>query len=618
MKKSLFYSIVLLSNSLLFGQKSENFIPKDAVTVFSINNISLLQKISMDDLVQYEFMEEVHQELFDGSTSGKTLKDAGIDFDQRLNLFYGKTYQNEISGFTFGVKSRDQLFQVFDDFQKLDLKYPGVDFYGTFFNNLIIKGNTAILIRIEPTMDYIDQMTDSLWYARGNEMPYELFGEEEIIEDEEGVLNEKEFENNQAVEETIYPDATENPNIKNYYELRDSVQTVLQSKELNRLMKELLVDGVNLHSQDPRFANQLTHEAIGTFYLDNSRNFEKSQGLWYFQTVLPSLYKDIQELYTGNVILGDLILKENKVEFHVEANYGKELGSIYKEMNDSKFDKHVLKYIPQSSTGYFTYNVNLRQAYEQAYKVIMPILSDEKNAQISMNVLTIELLNEFVNKDALFGTYKGSMFGTFNGIKKIKTKKIEFYYDEETFEYGEREAEAEEDMPIFTVGFSIDRSDIPEKVMKHMSRLTSKFKNCGDYWKFENAILDAAPMYFINRNGLFILTNDEDLAVNHFDGYGSESLSRKECKVAKKSGFMYGHIDIQETLNRFPVGVLNPRQEEILQSLKGKSGQFELNSSSTTSEQTKFNLQYSFEGQESTGKHLLDLINSIYVVTTFN
>lgn len=616
MKNALIYTLSLFSSTLLFGQKSELFIPKDAVTVFSINNINLLQKISMDDLVQYEFMEEVHQELFDGSTSGKTLKDAGMDFDQRLNLFYGKSNQNEISGFTFGIKNQQQLFEVFDDFQKLDMKYPGVEFYGSFFNNLIIKGNTAILIRIEPTMAYIDQMTDSLWYARGNEMPYELFNE--IQTEDEEILNEQEFTNDQPVEETAYPDATENPNIKNYYELRDSVQTILQERELERLMKELFVDGVNLHSKDARFAAQMTHEAIGTFYLDNSRNFEKSQGLWYFQTVLPSLYQDIQELYTGNVILGDLILKDNIVEFQVEANYGKELGSIYKEMNDSKFDKNVLKYIPQSSTGYFTYNVNLRQAYEQAYKVIMPVLSDEKNAQISMNVLTIELLNEFINKDALFGTYKGSMFGSFNGIKKIKTKKIEFYYDEETFEYGEREAEAEEDMPIFTVGFSIDRSDIPEKVMKHMSRLTSKFKNCGDYWKFENAILDAAPMYFINRNGLFILTNDEDLAVNHPNGYGSESLTRTDRKAAKKSGFMYGHVDIQETLNRFPVGVLNPRQEEIVQSLKGKSGQFELNSGKTTNEQTKFNLQYTFEGDETTGKHLLDLINSIYVVTTFN
>lgn len=616
MKKALIYFGTLMTSTMLFGQKSELFIPKDAVTVFSINNISLLQKISMDDLVKYEFMEEVHQELFDGSTSGKTLKDAGIDFDQRLNLFYGKTNQNEISGFTFGVKNKAQLFDVFDDFQKLDGTFPGVELYGTFFNNLIIKENTAILVRIEPTMEYIDQMTDSIWYARGNEMPYELF--DEYQNEEEEILNEEEFVPDEPIEQISSPEATEDPTIKNYYELRDSVQTILQERELERLMKELFVDKINLYTTDLRFEAQMSHDAVGTFYLDNSRNFEKSQGLWYFQTVLPTLYKDIQELYTGNVILGDLILKENSVEFQVEARYGEKLGSIYKEMNDSKFDKNVLNYIPESSTGYFTYNVNLRQAYEQAYKVIMPILSDEKNAQISMNVLTIELLNEFVNKDALFGTYKGSMFGTFNGIQKIKTKKIEFYYDEETFEYGEREAEAEEDMPIFTMGFSIDRSDIPEKVMKHMSRLTSKFKNMGGYWKFENAILDSAPLYFINRNGLFIITNDEDLAVNHTNGYATQTISRKEKKAAKKSGFMYAHIDIAETLNRFPTGVLNPRQEEILQSLKGKSGQFDLTSSKTTDEMTKFKLQYSFEGNEATGKHLLDLINSIYVVTTFN
>ena len=533
-----------------------------------------------------------------------------------MNLFYGKTNQNEISGFTFGVKNKAQLFDVFDDFQKLDGTFPGVELYGTFFNNLIIKENTAILVRIEPTMEYIDQMTDSIWYARGNEMPYELF--DDYQDEEEEILNEEEFVPDEPIEQISSPEATEDPNVKNYYELRDSVQTILQERELERLMKELFLDNVNLYTTDLRFEKQMSHDAVGTFYLDNSRNFEKSQGLWYFQTVLPSLYQDIQELYTGNVILGDLVLKDNLVEFQVEAHYGKELGSIYKEMNDSKFDKNVLNYIPESSTGYFTYNVNLRQAYEQAYKVIMPILSDEKNAQISMNVLTIELLNEFVNKDALFGTYKGSMFGTFNGIKKIKTKKIEFYYDEETFEYGEREAEAEEDMPIFTMGFSIDRSDIPEKVMKHMSRLTSKFKNMGSYWKFENAILDSAPLYFINTNGLFIITNDEDLAVNHADGYASKAISSKEKKAAKKSGFMYAHVDIAETLNRFPTGVLNPRQEEIVQSLKGKSGQFDLTSSKTTDEMTKFNLQYSFEGSEATGKHLLDLINSIYVVTTFN
>jgi len=83
MKNLFFYLLIVISFSFS-AQNSETLIPKDAVTVFSINNINLLQKISIDELISYEFMEEIHQELFDGSTSGKTLKDAGLDFDQKI------------------------------------------------------------------------------------------------------------------------------------------------------------------------------------------------------------------------------------------------------------------------------------------------------------------------------------------------------------------------------------------------------------------------------------------------------------------------------------------------------------------------------------------------------
>jgi hypothetical protein len=300
----------------------------------------------------------------------------------------------------------------------------------------------------------------------------------------------------------------------------------------------------------------------------------------------------------------------------MEARYGESLGTIYQKMNDSKFDKHILKYISAGNTAFFTYNVNLREAYEQAYKIIMPILTDEKNAQVSTNVLTIELLNEFVNKDALFGTYKGSMFGTFNGIRKIKTTKIEFSYDEETFEYIEKEVDAEEDMPIFTVGFSTDRSDIPEKILKHLSRLTSRFKNKGNYWVYENAILDAAPLYMINKNGLFIFTNDEDLAVNHYMGYGSEALPKKEAKKAKKSGFMYAHIDWAKAIDRFPRDFFNDKQNSILDAMRGKTGKMELVTSQTSQHKTNFDLVYSFSGKyENAGKYLLDLLNSVYVIS---
>jgi hypothetical protein len=229
----------------------------------------------MDELVNYEFMSEVHQELFDGSTSGKTLKDAGLDFNQRLNLFYGKSNTHELTGFTFGVSDKTALFEVFDDFQVVQSPLPGLEIYGTFFNQLLIKDNKAILIRIEPTMEHIDAVTDSIWYARGNEMPFDFFEE---APQEEQILDEQTYEDNPNT--NVFPEATENPAVKNYYELRDSVQVMLQQAELARVIDEIFVQGINLYNYDPRFAAQLTHNAEGAFYLDNARNLCRERHSW--------------------------------------------------------------------------------------------------------------------------------------------------------------------------------------------------------------------------------------------------------------------------------------------------------------------------------------------------
>lgn len=622
------FSLIALQST---AQQSENLIPKDAVTVFSINNFSVLQKISMDELVNYEFMAEIQQELFDGSTSGKTIKESGIDFDQKLNVFYGKTFQYEVSGFTFGISNKEQLFTVFDDFQKETSNQPGIERYSSYFNQLIIKNNTGLLIRIEPVEDKVTEITDSIWYSRGNDYPYsdyDFYDFEEFENPEPKDMNEEIEESEEYYEEVIiegedaniappesgFPEAEEIV-ANNYFELRDSVSYVLQEEYIQLVLDGLFVRNESLVAFDNAFKEQLTHPSDAIFYLDNSRNLTKDQSFWYMQTLFPNLYNDFQKLYSGNVMLGDIYLNNNNIEMKMDANYGPQLGSIYQKLNDSKFDKNVLKYIHEDNSAYFTYNVDLREAYEQAYKIIMPILEDEKNAQLSANLLMIELLDEFINKDALFGTYKGSMFGSFNGIQKVATKKIEFSYDEETFEYQEKEVEAVEDMPIFTLGFTTDRSDIPEKVLKRISRLTSRCTNMGAYWQFDNAILDAAPLYLINRNGLFIFTNDEDLAKNHSDGYGANAIHGKKAKEIKKNGFMYSEIDMASTINQFPKDIFTEKQNEILETMRGKSGEMKLTTSKTTTEKTSFNLTYSFSSEyDNSGKYILDFINSMYII----
>lgn len=618
---------LLVLSTAVFAQNSEDIIPKDAVTVFSFNNISIFQKVSMDELVSYDFMTELQSELFDGSTQGKTMKESGIDFNQKMNVFYGKNPEFELSGFTFGISDKNQLFTVFDDFDRMESFVPEVEYYNNYFNHLFIRGNVGLLIRVDSDQEFLTEMTDSIWVARGNELPWvydyddfyldengEPMEEGDIIEDE-GAEEGDEME--EVIEEEVAAssDADNEELFKNYYELRDSLESELSRKRLQDLITDLFLNGKNLKKQDARLASQLTHSSDGIFYLDNSRNFRNTNGLWYFQTMFPELYKDLGELYTGNVLLGDIVLNNETVDMTLEANYGDALGSIYEKLNGAKFDKNVLKYIPKSNSGFFTYNINLREGYERAYDIIIPILSEERNPRISANVLTVELLDEFINKDALFSTYKGSMFGTFNGVKRVKTKRIEFFYDEETFEYGEREIESEEDMPVFTIGFSTARPDIPEKILRHMSRLTSQFKNMGNYWVYEDAILNSLPLYMINKNGLFIFTNDEDLAKNHSNGYGSEAISASVVKKAKKSGSVYGYMNVGDVINKLPREMFSAERYELLESMKGKKGIMEMTSSKTTTSKTVYKMTYSFDGADNAGKYLLDLVNTAYILS---
>jgi hypothetical protein len=612
-----------------FGQRSEELIPSDAISVFSINNVNLLQKISLDELVMYEFMEEVQQELFDGSTSGKTLKDSGIDFDQKLNIFYGKNREYEVSGLTFGITNKDELFSVFDDFHPIESDYPGVTFYLSYFNRIAIKGSSGILFRVSPNSEFVDKITDSIWYARGNENEWYLLDEsyeEEFVDslsieksgEEIDFYDEMEIEENTSapIDNKELPVADENPGTKTYFELRDSVEMRLQQKMLKDVCDNLFLKGNTLLKEQSDFAELLNHDSEGVFYFDNSSG---NMGYNNYSDLLglsPSLYEGFQELYHGNIFLGDLMIKDNSIELIIDAHYGEKLGSIYEKMTSAKFDKNVLKYIHKDYSAFFTYTINLREAYKQTYDVLMPMAESEENESIAISLLIIELLDELLNKDAIFDAYKGSMFGAYNGIKKVKTEKIIYEYEEETFEYIEQRVEAEEDMPIFVLGFSTNRSDLPDKILKRIARITDKCHFEGNYWVYEDGVMNAAPLYMINKNGLFIFTNDEDLAINHHDGYGANSLGKKMAKRAKKSGFVYASADLGQAIENLPSDLFNDQQNEMLDVLRGKSGKIELTSSKTSSNKTTFSLVYNFIGEyDASGTYILDLINSLYVIS---
>jgi hypothetical protein len=232
-----------------------------------------------------------------------------------------------------------------------------------------------------------------------------------------------------------------------------------------------------------------------------------------------------------------------------------------------------------------------------------------------MNVLAIQLIDQLVDKKSFFRAYKGGMFATFNGVEKVKMNKVEYVYDEENFDYTEIETESDEEIPVFTIGFASERPDLFEMILEDLSRLTSRIQKTNGYWKIEDALLDATPIYIICTKKIVLISNDHSLIDSNLKGYGKRSISGKHIKRLKKSGFLYASVDLDEAIQKFPTGFLDEKQKRVIERMKNQSGVFELVSSDSYIDHTTYRLRYGFQGDGSSGKQFLDMINAFYILS---
>jgi hypothetical protein len=602
-----------------YAQRSEDLVPEEAISVLSINNINLLQKISLDELVQYRFMEELHHEMTDGSTAGWTLKDSGFDFDQKMNVFQGATEEYYVTGMTFGVKDKEGMFKIFDDFELIEGSVPGVEMYASYFNRLAIQGENAIFYRIWTNYDLVSDITDSIWYSRGGGYRWDYY-DDDYYDDYEYYEEWDEMEEDsweEEEEEEAYPEKT-------YYELLDSVEVALNEQYIEAFAQKLFVEKQNLKKSNADFAKQLDSNAEGSYFVNNTKNFLNSNEFKWMKERNPEVYQRMQELYNGNILSGSFYIDDHTIKLDMKAQYGNELGAIYEKLGSAKFDKNFIPYIHEDDIAYASFQADYENAYDLIYDAGMSIVTQSDREEMVAMSITFDVLYSFLDKETLFETFKGGAFMSYKGIQKVKTKKIVFDYDEETFEYIEREEETEEDMPVFTWGFSTDNHDLIDRIMGHTQRSMMRYSQWegasrlidhGDYWEITNGMLGSVSMYIINKNGVFLVTNDEQLATKNSNGFGSEAISKKRLKPALKGGSVYAYADMNRAINELPKEMFNRRENEMLDVFRGKSGSVELTSEKSTGSKSDYALTYTFESEEDSGTYILDLINSLYVIS---
>ena len=83
----------------------------------------------------------------------------------------------------------------------------------------------------------------------------------------------------------------------------------------------------------------------------------------------------------------------------------------------------------------------------------------------------------------------------------------------------------------------------------------------------------------------------------------------------KKAGSMTGYANLKAVAGQFPVDFLSAEQQPLMESLKGNSGSMSLQMGETTLDKTKLSISYAYAGEGEPGKHLLDMLNTIYLLS---
>jgi len=315
----------------------------------------------------------------------------------------------------------------------------------------------------------------------------------------------------------------------------------------------------------------LDSNAEGSYFINNTANFVNSLEFEWMKRRNPGVYDRMEELYNGNILSGNFYLDDNTIKLDLKAQYGKELGAIYEKLGSAKFDKNFLPYIHEDDIAYASFQADYENAYDLIYNAGMSMVTQSDREEMVAMSITFDILYSFLDKETLFDTFKGAAFMSYGGIQKVKTKKIVFDYDEETFEYIEREEEAEEDLPIVTWGFATGNHDLIDRIMRHSQRSmmryswegSSKLIDHGNYWEITNGMLGSVSMYLINKNGVFIVTNDVQLAMKNSNGFGSKAIPKKRMKAARKGGSVYAYADMNRAIEELPKEMFNRRENEM-------------------------------------------------------
>lgn len=589
--KQIILSIIILISSNLKATDLLEFIPSDAVSVFSLNFEQLNKKSKGLDYLKYlePFMgnqkryyygydESRECDLIDISKLVKDPVKYGIDIKSNAYVYYriknkyaGKVYLFKLSN----VKKFESLIgevempkeelentEEYSYYNKPCNKKPlsSVKYYegGSMHMSekivVGISGDMAFIFvndrnqfDIEETQDYSydyyggnrQSYMDSIYYLEVDE--YRKTSDSLLyirLNKNKNLDYSEELSKFEEVDSNILNRAKERERVRKQKELDEKFE-ILSLEFSNLLKKQKEHIGMN------RNFTQLKHAENDVVFFFNTPVDYLSNLMSPFSRRYSYDKEQINTekrtlVYTANVS-GSYILNfdNGKARIKMLSTYGKEAYEFYKKAYDIKQNKNLFKYIEGNNLMAYistaTKTKELSKFYEAFYFELLGNSNMRKSEQDI--VPAVELFWSFIDKEMLYNTCTNQMLFAFNGFIETKIKYKSYDYDDD-FKRIETMEEKIVKQPKMVLAMNIDNKENAAKLFEIISKFSFTEKIKSNVLAFQSYREFKTNIYLCMTEDAFIITNDYNLVMNQQSGIPADKqISKTEQAYIMEHNF---------------------------------------------------------------------------------
>ena len=614
-KTTLLLSLTLMVMSVC-AQKLEQYIPKDASFVMSMDLANLDSKVSFEQLKKFDFYKDMKKEMDKEMNSeseqefAKLINDPsayGIDIMKKSYVFSEMNEEGSLFGFIFNISDQKKFNQFFKETVVPEAK--GVMGKMGKFQTLTTKeatfawqDNVGIVLGGEPKMSMAETAEDEV------EEEEEPMFEDNTVEEAEDAAKESTEDVMADIDAYLL-----NRDVK-----RDAMVAAFTKKIVNAKATNSIVTNPRYLKATKGKKNDMTmfmdYEWIMDMQMGETNQQMQAMGMGGMMDAMKELYKDTDYLMNLNFNKGAIVMDS-------EMYSNKETMERMRKMSTGELNKDFFKYLPNKDMmGYFSLALNTKNFADGLFEMFNPMLAEANMTRAQMEDMALQTVNSMgieLDREGLYEIIRGDMIFAVTGLQEFTVKKTQ--YDED---FNPIEIESKQKLPEFTFMMSYGKE-------KELMKMIGMGVDAGALAKDGNAYKIAIPipdvpmdMYLSLNDGVMFFTNNKELAVGKWaKGYGKANrITPVQQKMMKENSGAF-FWDIPLSLNAFmevagEAGAKDKEMEKMVNMAKEtfKSMVFTTSKDMKDSYKSEFKLNFNKANTNSL-EQLFDFVNKVYVAS---